>query len=233
MFYCSQRRVQWYLSRNLAEVLSEDPLEIKLNFKTKGPGNRGDAFYLQSRENICVVCGVEKDLTRHHVVPFSFRRWFPDAIKNHSYHDILILCAKCHDEYEDHSGTFRKQLAQEYDAPTNGIFDRTQRSNVHVSVMYARTLKKHAEQIPEDRRKYLIGYIEKTWNENKFTDVFDMEAIAALKTESGVCIATQGQIVVSKLNSIHDFECRWRAHFIDKMRPKFLPEHWSVERDTR
>src|SRR5271166_1799420 len=77
LFKSNKKRALWYVERNLATVLKEDPFEIKLNFITKGLGHKDDPFYLQSRDNICIVCGSEAELTRHHIVPFCFRRFFP------------------------------------------------------------------------------------------------------------------------------------------------------------
>lgn len=48
--------MQWYLDRQLATTLSST--SIKLTFETKGKGHQDDPYYLEDRENRCVVCGV-------------------------------------------------------------------------------------------------------------------------------------------------------------------------------
>ena len=45
-----------------------------------------------------------------------------------------------------------------------------------------------------------------------------------------------GKIVVEHvmkngLNALQDFTWRWRRHFVDTMQPKFLPQHWIVEKE--
>lgn len=46
--------------------------------------------------NRCVRCGAEEYLTRFHVVPHMYRKYLPLHIKNHSTHDVVVLCASCH-----------------------------------------------------------------------------------------------------------------------------------------
>ncbi len=56
LFYTNQKKINWYLKRNLAEIVSHDPLIIKLLFHNKGIGQRGDNYHSQVLLNRCVVC---------------------------------------------------------------------------------------------------------------------------------------------------------------------------------
>ena len=84
MCYCAMRKINWYLKRNLATQISNNPVVIKLNFQPKGKGNADNPFYLQERRNICVVCGTQENLTKHHCVPYCFRKHFPNEYKSHT-----------------------------------------------------------------------------------------------------------------------------------------------------
>ena len=75
MFHCNEDKINWYLTRNLADKIS--PTAIQLRFKPNGPGHMGDHYYMSQKENKCVVCGTESQLTRHHVIPYCYRRYFP------------------------------------------------------------------------------------------------------------------------------------------------------------
>ncbi|KAL8238235.1 hypothetical protein R6Q59_019316 [Mikania micrantha] len=56
--YCDRRKLEWYLQRDLAKLVDEDPLAIMLLFEPKGrPEDEGNDFYIQSKKNICVGCG--------------------------------------------------------------------------------------------------------------------------------------------------------------------------------
>ena len=82
MFRCSNKKISWYLSRNLANQIADD--SIRLNFHSKGLGHVGNTFYLEDRSNSCVCCGANNNLTTHHVVPDMYRRHMPEVVKSHA-----------------------------------------------------------------------------------------------------------------------------------------------------
>jgi hypothetical protein len=230
MFYCSRKRANWYLKRKLAEILKEDPLEIRLTFETKGLGNADDPFYLQKRINQCVVCGsVESGLTRHHVIPYCFRRYFPPEIKDHSYHDILPLCTTHHDAYEQRANELKVQLEAEYDAPIHGLwlFDKSYYNDLSRCVAHARTLLKHGDKIPLDKQAKMIARIKEVLKQ----DEIDLNVVATIDYK--VDVEPQGKLIVERLTNVEEFIHRWRAHFIESMQPKFMPKHWSIVRNRR
>lgn len=74
---CGPKKVNWYLSRGLAKVVSEDPLVIQLNFEPAGKGEDGDAYQLAEKDNNCVVCGRDDYNTKHHIVEYEYRQHMP------------------------------------------------------------------------------------------------------------------------------------------------------------
>ena len=87
------KRMNWYLDRNLAAMMNNK--DFKLTFKSKGDNTRGK-YYMLELENNCVVCGLEENLTKHHVVPSQYRKFLPLKYKSKSSFDVLCLCADCH-----------------------------------------------------------------------------------------------------------------------------------------
>lgn len=228
IFYCSLKRANWYLKRNLAAKLNNDPLDIQLNFETKGQGHLGDDFYLQHRKNICTVCGIGKDLTRHHIIPICYRRHMNPEVKDHSFHDILLLCYICHDTYERYADSFKLELSKEYNAPLNGIYDNKKFNSLMSVRADANSLIKHWDFIPNDRKNILINRMKKTLN----TDKIDLQSLSEINVEAFE-VKTHGKIVVGRLTNLQIFLQRWRRHFLESMSPKFLPEFWSITRENR
>ena len=66
---------------------------IKFHFSTIGQA--GD-YYLVAKSNICVVCGSDKDCLRKYIVPHEYRKLFPEVMRDHQSHDVLLMCLKCH-----------------------------------------------------------------------------------------------------------------------------------------
>ena len=46
-------------------------------------------------------------------------RYFPHVLKEHTSHDVLLMCPPCHRRCSDHDGLLRAELAQECNAPLN------------------------------------------------------------------------------------------------------------------
>ncbi|KAG0238624.1 hypothetical protein BGW42_004386 [Actinomortierella wolfii] len=122
IFKCSKKKADWYLSRSLARQLS--PTSIYLTFVPAGPGRAGDAYYLEERENKCVICGVttaDAGATMLHVVPEQYRKWLPVRLKSHSSHDILVACPECNADWDRGATVLRKRIVQLYQVPLEGI----------------------------------------------------------------------------------------------------------------
>lgn len=79
-FPCLRRFVSFLLT----EKVGDDPVTVKLKFEPKNrPTTRKD-YYLQDKENICVVCGAREDYVRKLVVPQEYRKYVRDC--------YLVLC---------------------------------------------------------------------------------------------------------------------------------------------
>jgi hypothetical protein len=234
IFNTGLKKVRWYLARNLAEIIQEDPLAIRLTFAVKGRGNSGDKYYLQERKNICVVCGTNANLTKHHIVPRMYRAHFDEELKNHTAFDVLPVCYTCHESYEVHATAFKKELLAELSIERNnnsGKVIDTERKKVCVA---ASALLRFNEAIPEERRNKLIGVVRAYYGQDEITNA-DLEEAATIKYNLARPDHTpEGQLVVEALNG--DFESfikRWRRHFLIHTEAKHMPEYWDVDRTIR
>jgi hypothetical protein len=116
MFRCEEKRIHWYLSRNLAELIDSRPLSIKLKFIPKGLGANREMLKVE-RKNLCVICGCEdlSALTKHHIVPQAFRKNFPKEKKENNSILIVPLCRQCHSNYEKlHALSFKQEICKKY-----------------------------------------------------------------------------------------------------------------------
>ncbi|KAF9205222.1 hypothetical protein BGZ49_004326 [Haplosporangium sp. Z 27] len=122
IFRCSQKRANWYLVRNLARPL--DSTSIHLNFAPAGQGHVNDPYYLEERENKCVICGqetVDAGATMLHVVPEQYRKWFPIKLKSHSSHDIVVACPECNAQWDREAAVVRKKIVSLFNIPLEGV----------------------------------------------------------------------------------------------------------------
>ena len=223
MFRCGDKKANWYLNRKLADIVCNDPLTIKLNFKPNGLGNHEKGYGLGEMQNKCVNCGTLERLTKHHVVPICYRRHFPIKIKSHNFHDVLPMCDKCHDKYERKADDLKRFLAKKYKAPINGIISDD--SGLIKYVKIAKSLVNETK-IPFKRKIIL---------RNKLKEKFEIKRLTfkKIKRISEISIqenkTTHSEIVMKKLTNISKFIEMWRKHFIKNNECKFLPKKWNIK----
>jgi len=223
-----ERRVQWYLSKNLATKIQDDPLTIKLTFTPAGYGDAGDEYMLASKDNKCVVCGCANDLTRHHVVPYCYRVHFPEQSKSHTSYDILPACVGCHERYEIEARLLRREILDELKIADN---DQGETHWDAVKAIKAATaLKRHGDKIPAAKTAELRQVIMDFFKTTELTEE-DIDDAAKLEwrivPEDYACASKK---VVESQQSIDEFAKRWREHFLKVMTPQHLPANWVADK---
>lgn len=216
---------------NLAIQLPNN--SIKLNFKPKGPGNINIPFYLEKRLNICCVCGIDKNITRHHVVPKHFGRIFRkytdifDKYFTNNSHDSVCLCIDCHAKYEELSNIFKRSLLIE-----NGLNpDHLSEVNYKLySIAALKNLRLYSDVMPKERKDILNNAVQEVFGK-KYTEVTAEEenkVNVLLKSSKLIPYEQYVKYLVEK-DKIHEFMIKWRQHFLDTMKPKFLSKLWRVD----
>ena len=220
MFRCDEKKANWYIDRNLATYCS--PLVLKLNFNPKGLGNHNRPFGLEEMKNICVNCGSEDMLTKHHIVPICYRKYFHLNLKSHNFHDVLSLCMSCHETYERKADELKSYISRKYEIPIHGLYS----NNVDKKLIKnCNTLKGDISKIPQDR----IDQIRKEIKESLGREFTDEDIIEISRYKSILLEKTHGELVVEKLIDIQPFIEMWRKHFIENNDCKFLPNNWNIK----
>jgi hypothetical protein len=213
------------LTRDLAEIINNDPLSIRLTFTPKGYGNSGDEFFLSTKENKCCCCGSEKELSKHHIFPKRYKRFLSLDIKSRDHHDVIALCVDCHSRYENESIKLREELSKKYDAPVySKIINKTlKRINNFASRLIVDGENLHKEAYKK-MMKFICGY------ENKKVEEITKEYLENLVKNTNQTVIFHEEVIMSKIENLQEFVELWRKHFIETMRPKFMPEHWNINR---
>lgn len=214
--FCDRKRAEWYLKKNLAVIIQDDPLHIKLTFTPKQ--SSVDSYALTKKENKCTVCGATAELTKHHIVPYSYRKLFPSYIKEHSCHDVVALCVTCHRSYELHANAFKQQLLVEYGIDINYLRYRHTLHRKARGIAY-----RMIEDLPVGSLLPCMLHLGKSE-----LDKSDFHSIINEKEEHKDWFSG-ASLVVNKIENLHDFIKRWRQHFIQTMNPRFMPEAWSID----
>lgn len=222
MFRCDEKKANWYINRKLAEFI--DQYIIRLNFIPNGLGNHDKEYGLEEMKNICVNCGDEENLTRHHIVPYCYRKFLPESIKAHNFHDVLPMCISCHNKYEREADKLKSLLAVKYESPIHGVIIKNDDMIKYIKL--SKTIL--SSNIPEKKRKELKIKIKDGLNIRKLTNkklkkISEIEYVSTKKTH--------GEIVMTKINDTQEFIEMWRQHFIDNNNCEYLPKKWSIKYD--
>ena len=226
MMRCSTKKANWYLSRNLAEKIGE--LTIKINFKPNGMGHATDyhGYYLEERKVLCVCCGTDNNLTRHHVVPYCYRRFFPDIYKDHSSFDVVLLCEYCHSKYETYSTELQKQILNECNYTLDPIV-REHNRLIGTAGSALNALKYCSEKIPAERRAVLLATLTEYYNRP-----VSFEEVSSLEIEKLQPQKDRTAYVVSQIQQPIEFIVRWRKHFVEHAKPQYLSKSWLDHYET-
>ena len=222
LFRSDLKKINWYLSKGLAKRVDDNTIQFL--FQHKSESNVCDEFALSEKENVCVVCGTSHNLTRHHVIPYWYRKNFPTQYKEHSSHDVLPVCRNCHNIYENYyASPFKVKLASEYDVPffSEDFEEKIKRRAI------AKAILNHGSKMDQERREDLL--INLAIRLGDFPSDEELQEIAEVDVEKEERYC-HGKAVVDKVESLQVFSERWRQHFVDTMRPRYLPIGWDVKR---
>lgn len=223
---CGMKKAKWYLRRNLGEVVSQNPMVIKLLFEPSGRSGVEDTMMLAGKPNHCVVCGCAENLTRHHVIPSSFIKHMDLKYKVDIIRDILPLCRTCHDDYEQKSQELRNQIVSRLGMSITEI----EKSRIYSSkcIASANALINYGENIPQERKEKLLNSIKTMLCKSDISKI-DLESIAKGSKDENDHLS-YSEWVAKSIKDYDEFAKEWRTHFVETMQPKYLPDTWAVDR---
>ncbi|KAK7263521.1 hypothetical protein RJT34_31112 [Clitoria ternatea] len=180
--YCDRKKLEWYLSRDLAKLVDEDPPAIMLLFEPKGrPEDEDNDFYIQSKKNICVGCGEGNHYLRYRIIPSCYRIHFPEHLKSHRSHDIVLLCVDCHEVAHAAAEKYKRKIAVEFGIPLyvqkvihpeQEIEKQTEEGGV--SPLQLRTaamaLLRHGPRMPLNRREELTEIVKRYYGGREISE---------------------------------------------------------------
>lgn len=225
---CDDKRANWYLKRDLAEQVDERT--IKLKFVPRG-GTGRDAnipYMLEEKSNVCVVCGTEHELTRHHVVPYQYRREFPLAYKSKSSYDVLLICIEHHEEYETQAQHYSKRLEAKCGVePYKALMSAEQKSLRRCRGM-ALALLTQGDKLPIERQHEIKAMLMREFGTEDAQHMLNITEQPKTLLDAEKRHAFQVVRAVLERNELQLFVEGWRQHFVDTMQPKFLSPLWTV-----
>ena len=262
--FCDFKKMSWYLERNLAKLISNDPPVFKLIFEPNARGCvdenlKSSNFYIESRTNCCVICGKTENYLRFHVIPILYRSCFPENLKSHKSHDVVLLCLSCHERARKVYEQKKEEISKRYNVPLNVMSDG--KNNFLKLIQFIKKCKvikknknKNLPEIAETKLKKNLKETFDTLMENSqefknfveknkikcdkeddiddnFLNIFCDKFIVDDKNIPEGKKNLHGKLVIEKVKDLKEFIMEWRQFFLDSFQPKFLPKEWSVKHE--
>ena len=171
------------------------------------------------------------------MVPYRFRRCFPEAFKQHASHDVVALCLRCRDLVEPAYHRRTRSLAAALGPASPPRVD--EEAALRLKAMgAAKTLVWDQGRIPADRRAYLREIVSKAYPGRAVADVAAEKPPPKVRSKVSVdddslearCLRRLMKEANGDLaGRILAFEVEWRRCFVDSLRPSHLPEGWKVD----
>lgn len=228
---CGIKKAKWYLSRGLGSLVSDDPMTIRLHFEPSGRNGIEDPLLMDGKPNICVVCGTTENLTRHHIIPYCFIRHMRLEYKVDIIRDIFPLCVECHNRYEQKVHTKREELAARMGVKLHGLPEEDYH-RLRKAKSAALALHKYGDRIPARRTQELQSIVNEYLQAENITkeELLLQDGSGGLEVHPGF-INVMKEIAI-RVTDYSAFAREWRQHFVTTMKPKYMPEVWTVDRET-
>jgi len=255
--YCDSKKMTWYIERNLAKIVNNDPPTFQLNFTPKGRDSIGEECINQFyKKNCCIVCEKEDNYLRFNVVPSLYKQFFPDSLRNRGAHDIVLLCFFCMEKANRHYDSMKRNISVKYSIPL--IIHQTplkDTKKISKVISTARSIIKSSE-MPIERKNLMkrevINFIKDKENLQNypifFNSVFKNNQVP--DSEEGLSNEIlnsikdfdkdnlfndkerknfHGKYVVEKVTDFREFINSWRDLFLEIMKPKIIPPNWEED----
>lgn len=257
MFTCGEKKATWYLKRDLAKRTADG--KIMLTFIPKGNGFETNEIFGKSiREAICVVTGVENGLQRHHIVPYCYRTYFSEQYKSKNHHDVVLINHEKHSEYEQLATKYKDILARKFDVKTigelnieytNKLREIGKPNAIILNNIYSifKIYGKISREVKLEKLRYISNLLKLPFETVCNYNYIQLYKLYLLLNEEHNRLLYEfkqthrqeydhGYHVIQKLDTdekIMSFVKLWRIHFIETMKPKFMPIGWSIDFRTK
>lgn len=237
--FIPRKRFHWYIRKGLGKQIDETTVQLTFQPKNKSTSE----FQKERLENLCVVCGGAENLTKHHIVPYEYRKYFRLSYKSRNAYDIVGLCSECHAKYEIKASKLKLEIGNEYGACLGGQgiihdIDKAKIKRLAASLLHARN------KMPSNRRKEVEANLSQLCQTNIYKEdgslnLSILKEYASLKIVDKTRYISHGELVVTALLNkgsteeekntlMQDFVIMWRKHFVENTSPKFMSSSWNV-----
>ncbi len=162
-----------------------------------------------------------------------FKKHFPKKMNDHNSYDVFMVCWGCHGNYEIHANHLKRSQLNWKPTSNKGCL-------VGEELSILKTLNailNHGHSMPHEVIERKMQLIRDYYGENNSFDVEDLQnktqdildKLRASQQKNNNFDEKAIAKFVNSLEDINNFIIMWRKHFVEAMKPKFLPKEWDIE----
>lgn len=208
MCYCNEKRARWYVKMNLGYIKNDS---LFLTFTPNGEGEPD--LLLTKKPNICVITGSTEKLSKHHIVPYCYRKHFKNEFKSRNSLDVVAINRKVHDEYE----VFATELKKKLDDLLISDLDKQYYKAFNFCKGFIKNI------IPNARYIDPYIFIKKQIKYEEYMELYKFTDDTLL---SNILVDNNYKVIVDILGP-EQLTILWKLHFIKYAKPNFLNSGWS------
>jgi hypothetical protein len=247
LFRCNQKKASWYLKKDLAQVVKEEPKTLQLKFQTSGGDKERHPYFVQKFINQCVICGEDgnvgangkhEHLQHFRIVPgcYNLPKEIVNAMPHFLAYENQLVCKTCFYgspriedglmfKYQQH----QKELASSVGVNFRGFWYIPDADKLMPPMS---ALVKHGDKIPASRKTVLENQVREVLG--YLPTLEGMQHLCQVYHQKGrkPDIKASQLVVQSLIKSIADFDAfciGWRKFFIQAVQPRYMPQHWDPE----
>lgn len=232
--YASKAKIKFYSKKQ--ECCIVDHLTKKIIFNKPFDGTRVKSKVHYHKENICVICGDDYNLSITRIIPKYFCQSFPEEIKTGS-ENVISVCKECLNRVDKHIKSYQQKLYTEHN------IDVEQQKKLNLLVECYKLAKTYVAELKADQSKTEKKKSEKTLRKLSkilYTNYLKQEYSHKIKItieqlKNFIDDVEQNKIidpkkdylngeVIKKTTDIKKFKENWIKNFFDAIETPYLPK---------
>ncbi len=155
-----------------------------------------------------------------------FKSKLPIQYKSRSNYDILPVCSDCHETYERQADLVKRDLENDVLSKTSISCDKEEIKRIK-SVMASRRFLEQYDEYPDFYKNVPIEKVME--HEVNAAQEINENLLKNSVMNKRYWVEKLMESIVHDEKRLFEFVKMWREHFVNTMKPSFLPDLWVVD----
>jgi hypothetical protein len=229
--YASKSKIKFYSKRQ--ECCTIDHLHKKIIFNKPFDASHVKSTVHYDKENQCVVCGSDYNLSATKIIPKYFTLHFSPEIKTGS-ENVICVCKSCLSRVNKYITSYKQKLYHEHNIDVKYYEDLNMLCNCYkLATTYLESFKENSVYVRRDKlirrlTKFLMPiYFKREFNYRTILTKEEIEEFVRDVEENKLIDPTKDYLndeLVKRVGDMAKFKEDWLKEFFENIEMPFLPK---------